>query len=102
IRTNDIAQEERVGGSVLKTFLEGKNLSEDQLQRQLNISWSTTAHERIADADVWCDGDREKPGSSSRYRIDRRSHVGRESRQQGIREVRMIEDIEDFSTQLES
>ena len=72
----------------------------NQLQRQLNISWSTTAHEWIADTDVRRDGDRKKTRSPPGDGIDRRSHVSGEAWQQRIGKVWMIEDVEDFSSQL--
>src|SRR6185503_792342 len=74
---------------------------ENQLQCQLNVPWSATTHERIPDADVGCDGDWEKTGASTCYRIDRRSHVGGEARQQGIRKVWVVEDVEDLGSQLQ-
>ena len=75
--------------------------SEDQLHRKLKVAWSTTTHERVADADVWRDGDRQKPCPSPSHRIDRRCHVSREAREQRIRKVWVIEDVEDFSSQLQ-
>ena len=74
--------------------------SEDQLHRELNISWPATAHEWIADADVWCDGDRQEACSATSCRIHRSSHVSGKSRQQWIRKIRMIEDVEDLRSQL--
>src|SRR5690349_4278201 len=75
--------------------------SENKLHRELNITWAATAEERIADAHVGCDGDREKARAAAGHGIDRRSHVGGKTRQQRIREVWMVEDVEDFGAQLQ-
>src|SRR6185503_12704661 len=56
--------------------------------------------EGVADADVGGDRDREEACSSARRGVDGGSHVCRKARQKGIREVRMIEDVEDLGSQL--
>ena len=85
----------------MQNICEERGPSKDQLQRQLNIPWSTATQKRIPDTNIRRDGDRQKARSPSRHRIDRRSEVSGEAWQQWIRKVWVVEDVEDLSAQLQ-
>jgi len=57
---------ERVAWINIRCFV----TSENQLQRELNVPWSTAAEEWVADADVGRHSDREKARATSSHRID--------------------------------
>src|SRR4051794_38837714 len=81
---------------------------EREAHRQLNVASTASAEERIADADVWRCGDRQRslPNPATRIRRIMRNPIGLEVdqkvRQQRIREVRMVEQVDDVGTELRS
>ena len=73
-------------------------------RRELHSSRSSSTQERIADTDIA--GSSDRVGARADLPIiavgrkARLAGIGDESRKEGIREIRMIQDVEEFSTDL--
>jgi hypothetical protein len=75
---------------------------ECQSHRKLNIPRSSPTQKRIPDSDIGRNRDRQKPDSPPGYRIDSvETRIHRKSRQQRRREVRVIQDVEHLSSNLQ-